>query len=247
MSRSSVIESPALASLKARSRRITRAAEQAGTLVRPNACDKCGRVGDVQAHHQDYGKPLDIHWLCAQCHADAHLTTPDWVIAARELHSQGFGSTEIARLLGKSQGAVWKRLNPERAREIRREDNARRREAKQAHENQRKRRRDQRGTCNECGGPMGIGNKIDGVCRACTALKPRMSETTRALGHVVERWWNEGLTLAEIAERLGKSRGWVGGMMDAWRGAGFNLPYRYGDATRPRKYRDQLKASVEGG
>jgi hypothetical protein len=26
----------------------------------------------VQAHHQDYSKPLEIVWLCAKCHTKAH-------------------------------------------------------------------------------------------------------------------------------------------------------------------------------
>lgn len=45
-------------------------------LVRPDACEKCGRKdrkasdgrSTIHAHHQDYNRPLDVEWLCAKCH-----------------------------------------------------------------------------------------------------------------------------------------------------------------------------------
>lgn len=41
-----------------------------GTLKR-GLCLSCG-AEKVEAHHHDYSKPLDVVWLCRQCHADAH-------------------------------------------------------------------------------------------------------------------------------------------------------------------------------
>ena len=41
-------------------------AKRNGILV-PVPC-KCGRL-DVQAHHEDYSKPLEVIWLCPSCHA----------------------------------------------------------------------------------------------------------------------------------------------------------------------------------
>lgn len=36
-------------------------------------CAKCGGTVDVQAHHHDYSKPLDVVWLCFVCHrGDGH-------------------------------------------------------------------------------------------------------------------------------------------------------------------------------
>lgn len=32
------------------------------------ACVNCGATEDIQAHHHDYSKPLDIIWLCRNCH-----------------------------------------------------------------------------------------------------------------------------------------------------------------------------------
>ena len=43
-----------------------------GKLIRPSFCE-CGFIGFVQAHHDDYTKPLEVRWLCVSCHkiADA--------------------------------------------------------------------------------------------------------------------------------------------------------------------------------
>lgn len=51
----------------------------AGQIVRPIVCPRC-KSGDrardgrslIQAHHDDYSKPLEVRWLCIQCHADLH-------------------------------------------------------------------------------------------------------------------------------------------------------------------------------
>jgi len=44
----------------------------AGTLVRPDKCSRCGKLGRPQAHHPDYKKPLEIIWLCYPCHRVVH-------------------------------------------------------------------------------------------------------------------------------------------------------------------------------
>jgi len=41
---------------------------QAGRLIRPTHCPKCGRVERVEAHHPDHSKPSEIEWLCRVCH-----------------------------------------------------------------------------------------------------------------------------------------------------------------------------------
>jgi hypothetical protein len=41
-----------------------------GVLVRPETCSVCGGGGPIEAHHPDYNFPLDVEWLCRQCHSD---------------------------------------------------------------------------------------------------------------------------------------------------------------------------------
>ncbi len=42
-----------------------------GVLTR-QACAFCGSTENVQAHHDDYSKPLDVVWSCFKCHRE-HL------------------------------------------------------------------------------------------------------------------------------------------------------------------------------
>ncbi len=43
-----------------------------GTLHRPKHCSVCKKEKKPYAHHEDYGKPLEVIWLCRQCHSDLH-------------------------------------------------------------------------------------------------------------------------------------------------------------------------------
>lgn len=45
-----------------------------GRLV-PMPCEACG-LGEVQAHHDDYSKPLDVRWLCFVHHRETHGQSP---------------------------------------------------------------------------------------------------------------------------------------------------------------------------
>ena len=50
---------------------IVQRAIRAGKLtVQP--CERCGYGIGVQAHHEDYSKPLEVVWLCPPCHGERH-------------------------------------------------------------------------------------------------------------------------------------------------------------------------------
>jgi ribosomal protein S27AE len=61
---------------KQRAVRLVRDAIQRGILVRPNSCEACGQTpprgkdgrATIQAHHEDYDKPLSVRWVCCTCH-----------------------------------------------------------------------------------------------------------------------------------------------------------------------------------
>jgi len=42
-----------------------------GRLVR-QPCEKCNTTDKVEAHHDDYTKPMDVRWLCRKHHLEHH-------------------------------------------------------------------------------------------------------------------------------------------------------------------------------
>jgi uncharacterized paraquat-inducible protein A len=55
---------------KQKARMDVRVAIRNGSITK-DPCVIC-KEKKVQAHHQDYSKPLEIVWLCAKCHTKAH-------------------------------------------------------------------------------------------------------------------------------------------------------------------------------
>jgi ribosomal protein S27AE len=52
-----------------RARMAVARALKAGVLMKPEACQRCGNTPSrIEAHHADYGAPLDVEWLCKPCH-----------------------------------------------------------------------------------------------------------------------------------------------------------------------------------
>jgi hypothetical protein len=47
-------------------------AVRSGKIIRSTECENCDRSGYVEAHHEDYSKPLDVIWLCRSCHFTRH-------------------------------------------------------------------------------------------------------------------------------------------------------------------------------
>ena len=46
-----------------------------GRITKPENCEKCGKPLPLEAHHEDYSKPLEINWLCRTCHSVIHKGT----------------------------------------------------------------------------------------------------------------------------------------------------------------------------
>lgn len=56
---------------KARAHSKTMNAIRAG-ILKPKPCQRCGFAFGIQAHHEDYSKPLEVIWLCIKCHGERH-------------------------------------------------------------------------------------------------------------------------------------------------------------------------------
>lgn len=61
---------------KTRAQNVLNYAIRKGRLTR-KPCEVCGTNERVHAHHHDYRLPLDVHWLCFQCHKKAHPVSDD--------------------------------------------------------------------------------------------------------------------------------------------------------------------------
>lgn len=53
-----------------------------GDLV-PKPCEVCGAKEEIQAHHTDYLRPLDVTWLCRQHHSAVHGGKPTGNLSRR--------------------------------------------------------------------------------------------------------------------------------------------------------------------
>lgn len=51
---------------------LTSYAIERGRLT-PRVCEVCGTGRQIEAHHDDYSKPLDVRWLCKSHHKQHHL------------------------------------------------------------------------------------------------------------------------------------------------------------------------------
>ncbi len=88
----------------------------AGRLVRPDKCQRCGKRGRVCAHHKDHSKPLKVEWLCYSCHikidipwGEEHHYAKLTLEQAKEipkLHEKGMNNAVIAHLFGVSKQTI---------------------------------------------------------------------------------------------------------------------------------------------
>ncbi len=56
---------------KKRAANLVYKALKSGKLIR-QPCEACGTTSKVQAHHDDYSKPLNVKWLCQRDHLKHH-------------------------------------------------------------------------------------------------------------------------------------------------------------------------------
>lgn len=57
---------------KIRAREALNWALRSGAVIKARGCFHCCEMDcDLQGHHEDYSKPLDVVWLCLRCHRDA--------------------------------------------------------------------------------------------------------------------------------------------------------------------------------
>lgn len=62
---------------KHRARQILTGAVKRGKVIRPARCERCKKKAErIEAHHEDYAKPLDVAWLCPPCHSIVHPHLP---------------------------------------------------------------------------------------------------------------------------------------------------------------------------
>ncbi len=43
-----------------------------GWMTKANFCTICGSDQEIEGHHEDYSKPLDVVWVCRNCHLKHH-------------------------------------------------------------------------------------------------------------------------------------------------------------------------------
>lgn len=139
--------------------------------------------------------------------------------AERLVREEGLSQSEAARRAGCSYTAIWRRLNPEKARERARRDNARpeRKAAKRAHE--------RNGTCPKCGG---VRWRYSGeICRSCEVAGLHRAKAARQDDIVA--LWAGGASMPDIARELGTTVESIGvEMVRIRRERGVDaLPYRY--------------------
>lgn len=56
-------------------RQIVQLALKGKMIFKPLQCARCESMEKIEAHHEDYARPLDILWVCYPCHRMIHKET----------------------------------------------------------------------------------------------------------------------------------------------------------------------------
>lgn len=158
---------------------------------------------------------------------------------AQTLRAEGLTYREIGERMGEDTKKAWRRCNRERDRDHGRAYKARHAERIRAVD--KARRQVNRATCPKCGYLYGEGTtRNDGTpigidfsnCRGCKEKRRQQ----------IQSLWCEGLTLREIAERLGTTKGCVGVEINRMRADGVDVPYRNRHLTTEPVFPEQVAA-----
>lgn len=61
---------------KAKARWQLQSAVKEGRIEKPLTCERCAQTfekkDEIQGHHRDYSKPLEVEWICRPCHVACH-------------------------------------------------------------------------------------------------------------------------------------------------------------------------------
>lgn len=58
--------------MKRKAREYLNHAIEYGQIEKPLECSLCKENKKLQAHHEDYARPLEVIWMCSSCHAYIH-------------------------------------------------------------------------------------------------------------------------------------------------------------------------------
>lgn len=153
---------------------------------------------------------------------------------ARELRAEGCGYKEIGERLGVSTTSAYRWLNPERVAPYR---NGRACDPDHARTCDRDYYRRTRRDCPSCGQPMA---HTSSHCIACIE-----DEADRVRRQIVA-WWNEGLPIREICQRLNWTNGHFSVVAHRMRELGYDLPYRYQLHKHGPRFPDQGRMTRNG-
>lgn len=67
--------------LKSNARAYANVNQRRGKLV-PQPCERCG-AEKAEKHHEDYSKPLEVRWLCRDCHLQEHRERVEWIFGVK--------------------------------------------------------------------------------------------------------------------------------------------------------------------
>ncbi len=95
--------------VKIKARKAAMLAKRNGDITPPSVCQKCKRKRKLSMHHPDYYKPLEVQWLCKECH-DKKLrypSSPELSTFGEFIKSHRFRRKSLQEIAGISRHTLW--------------------------------------------------------------------------------------------------------------------------------------------